>query len=92
MARPESFELPAFWFVVGKPGNPKALQAAPASQVRLSWSTSWYTNKPTKLGFTPKVVFQTVPDFGPLPAPHGVVLTVVTVRWRLLNRWRALAD
>jgi len=35
--RPERFELPAFWFVVGKAGNPKALQvsrlqAAPASK------------------------------------------------------------
>jgi len=33
----ERFELPAFWFVVGKAGNPKALQvsrlqAAPASK------------------------------------------------------------
>jgi len=36
VARPERFELPTFWFVVGKAGNPKALQvshlqAAPAS-------------------------------------------------------------
>ena len=38
VARPERFELPAFWFVVGKAGNPKALQvphlqAAPASKL-----------------------------------------------------------
>jgi len=26
VARPERFELPAFWFVVEKSGNPKALQ------------------------------------------------------------------
>jgi hypothetical protein len=28
VARPEGFEPPAFWFVVGKAGNPKALQAS----------------------------------------------------------------
>ncbi len=44
MARPERFELPTFWFVVGKAGNPKALQvshlqAAPASKSCLSWYT-----------------------------------------------------
>src|SRR6516162_1250867 len=38
VARPERFELPTFWFVVGKAGNPKALQvshlqAAPASSL-----------------------------------------------------------
>jgi len=38
VARPERFELPAFWFVVGKAGNPKALQvshlqAAPPSKI-----------------------------------------------------------
>src|SRR6516164_11626543 len=38
VARPERFELPTFWFVVGKAGNPKALQvshlqAAPASKL-----------------------------------------------------------
>ena len=54
--RPERFELPAFWFVVGKAGNPKALQvsrlqAAPASKSCLSWSTSWYT----RAGFMKRV-------------------------------------
>jgi|SRR6516225_4502469 hypothetical protein len=38
VARPERFELPAFWFVVEKSGNPKALQvshlqAAPPSKI-----------------------------------------------------------
>jgi len=38
VARPEGFEPPAFWFVVKKSGNPKALQvshlqAAPASKI-----------------------------------------------------------
>ena len=38
VARPERFELPTFWFVVEKSGNPKALQvshlqAAPASKI-----------------------------------------------------------
>jgi len=38
MARTERFELATFWFVVGKMGNPKALQvshlqAAPASKI-----------------------------------------------------------
>src|SRR5215470_13706966 len=28
VARPERFELPAFWFVVEKSGNPKALQVS----------------------------------------------------------------
>jgi len=28
VVRPERFELPAFWFVVGKAGNPKALQVS----------------------------------------------------------------
>ena len=51
VARPERFELPTFWFVVEKSGNPKALQvshfqAAPASKSCLSWSTSWYTRVP----------------------------------------------
>ena len=36
--RPERFERSAFWFVVGKPGDPKALQvshlrAAPSSRI-----------------------------------------------------------
>jgi len=53
VARPERFELPAFWFVVEKSGNPKALQvshlqAPPASKTCLSWSTSWYTISPPK--------------------------------------------
>ena len=44
VVRPERFELPTFWFVVGKAGNPKALQvshlqAAPASKSCLSWYT-----------------------------------------------------
>src|SRR6516225_9500259 len=38
VARPERFELPVFWFVVEKSGNPKALQvshlqAAPPSKI-----------------------------------------------------------
>jgi len=38
VARPERFELPTFWFVVEKSGNPKTLQvshlrAAPASKI-----------------------------------------------------------
>src|SRR6516165_5767049 len=38
VTRPRRFELPAFWFVVEKSGNPKALQvshlqAAPASKI-----------------------------------------------------------
>ena len=53
VARPGRFGLPAFWFVVEKSGNPKALQvshlqAPPASKTCLSWSTSWYTISPPK--------------------------------------------
>ena len=51
VARPERFELPAFWFVVEKSGNPKALQKSqmhthPLQKSCLSWSTSWYTRVP----------------------------------------------
>jgi len=51
VARPERFELPAFWFVVEKSGNPKALQVShlqthPLQNSCLSWSTSWYTRVP----------------------------------------------
>ena len=46
MARPERFELPTFWFVVGKAGNPKALQvshlqAAPASTLAVDSNLGW---------------------------------------------------
>jgi hypothetical protein len=69
------------------------LQTAPASKVRLSWSTSWCTNKPTKLGFTPKGRVSNGVRLGPaggVPHPSGVALTVATMRCRLLNRWREL--
>jgi len=57
VARPEGFEPPAFWFVVGKAGNPKALQvshlqAAPASKILPQLVHKLVHNKPPKRAST----------------------------------------
>jgi len=57
--RPERFELPTFWFVVGKAGNPKALQVSHLQAAFPSTTClSWYTNEPLKMGCTPFVAHQ----------------------------------